>query len=322
MANTHEASPAENVSAPQAGERYASLAELSDAEYLATSHEFGVQYKELLTGTAVESELAAQVKAAAEPYVTSLEGLSEAEIATTMVQGYRDTYNQLLTAHGAQPEFPELTEDDLRHVQAVGKTSIGVPVLYTNGNRALFGHDAASFASSQLLMEAGLPPLVVVGNTLGDKEQAALHESSHAAWAVMQGADMIPGEVTDTPHELGSRSAFDTARDEAAAMQVAGQGKIIHPSVIKRLEQDGFDEAHIERYRQTTHGYADAMRDVQGIEQADSVLGFMQAQTWEDFFEHVERMTQIAEAAPHSAPVVARVAVHAVVDGPSGWGAA
>src|SRR6185312_12660919 len=108
--------------------------------------------------------------------------------------------------------------------------------------------------------------------------QVAQHETSHAVWAVMERAGLIPDSGGDK--QLGVRSALDTARDEAVAMQLAGQGKISHPNIVQRLRAEGQDEASIERYRTASEQYAKAMDGVQGVAQRDSIYGFMQAQDW------------------------------------------
>lgn len=298
------------------------LRTLDDETYLRVSHDFGLEYSQLLGQNEVadlsRNKLAEPFRAALETYMRPLEGLSDAEAATVMISGYRQAYNELLQGYGKEPAFTvtEPTRDALDHVIAVKRAAYGVPILYSDDNELLFGHGGTSFCSSRLLMQSGLPPLVVVGNGVGDKEKqaASVHEASHAAWAIMEAAAMIP-HSDDGEEALGKRSAFGLARDEAAAMQVAGQGKIIHPNVIAYLKADGFDEQFVERYRSTCYRYADALIGVQGLEQGDAVFGFMQARNWDEFFIHVERLTAIAESLKHAASS----ARHKPITSADGW---
>lgn len=287
-----------------------SLFELDDETYLAVSHAFGRQYKDMLTPNAASTEQSHAIEGqryaintVLERYTKTLEGLSDAQIAAMMVSGYRSAYNNLLAEHGMEPEFADtaLTDDEMHAITGIGRTATGLPVLYTTDNDKLFGRGTAtSFCSSDLLLGASLPPLIVVGDRIGDRERVTVHESSHALWAVMAAEGMIP-DSEEARAGIGSRSPLDVARDEAAAMQVAGQGKIIHPNVIKYLQEEGADPAFVDRYRASCSAYAEAMRGVEGIEQADSVLGFMKARSWEEFLGHVDRMTRLAQAAPHQA---------------------
>jgi hypothetical protein len=302
---------------------YEQLAGLSDEAYLSASHEFGVQYHELLTHGGAVGELADRARTTLEPYLRKLEGQSDREVAATLLRGYRSGYNQILQAHGATEKYTDInpSNEDLAKVKSVAYSPLGTPILEIPDSDSVFQkRTATGFSASFLTETVELPPFVVVNTLTGETaKKIATHETSHSAWKVLELAGIIP-PIDEGTRPIGERSPLDVARDEAVAQQVAHQGAIGHHNVVSYAKTDGLPAEVIERYQECTRSYAAAMRNVQGIDQSDAVLGFMAARTWEDFFTHVERMTRLAEAAPHESPLAH---IPLPVEGiPSGWGTA
>ena len=302
---------------------YEQLAVLNDEAYLSVSHEFGEQYHELLTQSGAVGELAERARVTLGPYLRRLEGQSDVEVAATLLSGYRSGYNQILHAHGVAEKYTDidLSDEDLAKVKSVTYSPLGTPILEIPDSDSVFQkRTATGFSASFLPETAGLPPFVVV-NTLANEtaKKIAVHETSHSAWKVLELAGAIP-QTEEGTRPIGERSPLDVARDEAVAQQAAHQGAIGHHNVVSFAKADGLPVEIIERYREDVSLYADAMRNVQGIDQSDAILGFLAARSWEDFFTHVERMTRLAKAAPHDTPLD-----NALPSGegiPLGWGTA
>jgi hypothetical protein len=302
---------------------YEQLGALGDEAYLSVSRKFGAQYHELLAQGGAVGELAERARATLEPYLRKLEGQSDLEVAATLLRGYRSGYNQILQAHGVTEKYTNIipSDEDLAKVKSVTYSPLGTPVLEISDSDSVFQkRTATGFSASFLTETVELPPFVVVNTLTGETaKKIVMHETSHSAWKVLELAGIIPPVVEGT-RPIGVRSPLDVARDEAVAQQVAHQGAIGHHNVVSYAKADGLSAEVIEHYKECTRSYAAAMRNVQGIDQPDAVLGFMAARTWDDFFTHVERMTRLAEAAPHESPL-ARIPLP--VEGtPSGWGTA
>jgi hypothetical protein len=300
---------------------YEQLTALGDEEYLGVSHEFGAQYHDLLTQSGATGVLADRARTALEPYIQKLEGQSDVEAAATLIRRYREGYNHILRAHGAAEQYTDISpsDEDLAKVRSVSYSPLGTPILEIPDSDSVFQkRTATGFSAAFLADTVGLPPFIVVNTLTGEAaKKIATHETSHSAWKVLEIAGVIP-QSEEGSRPVGERSALDVARDEAVAQQIAHQGAIGHHNVVSYSRSDGLPAELIERYQRATNAYATAMRNVQGIDQADSVLGFMAARNWDEFFAHVERMTRLAEAAPHDNPVAP---IATTADGvPSGWG--
>ena len=299
----YSSSEAAPIYAPQLPS-YEQLAALGDQEYLAAGRAFGALYYDIVAGDATGG-LAAIAQATVAPYLRPLRNLSNAAVAATMLRAYRLDYNSLCRAHGVNELFENVEPDteDMSRVEFVRYSPIGIPVLGINDTNYVFRRNVGTsgFCVPWLMQTAGLPPLVV---TIAGSSEAArsirIHEASHATWAILLQAGVIPAlEKANGSDEQSA--ALDTARNEATALQIAGQGTIRHYNVQRIAERDGEDPAIVDRYRRVVEAYQQAMRFVLGIKQSDAVLGFMTARSWDDFFAHSERMTRLAEAAPHAA---------------------
>lgn len=302
---------------------YDQLAALGDEEFLGTSREFGAQYYDLLTQHDAAGVLADRARAAVEPYLQKLEGQSDAEAAVTLLQGYREGYNHILREHGATEKYADTnpSDEDVAKVRSVSYSPFGTPILEIPDSDGVFQkRTATGFSAAFVADTVGLPPFVVVNTLTGETaKKIGVHETSHSAWKVLEIAGLIP-QSEGGARPVGERSALNLARDEAVAQQIAHQGAIGHHNVVGYAESDGLPPDLIERYQQATSAYATAMRNVQGIDQADSVLGFVAARNWDEFFAHVVRMTRLAEAAPHENLVTP---ASATAEGaPSGWSTA
>lgn len=301
---------------------YDQLAALEDEEYLGLSHAFGVQYQELLTQEGASSEVADGVGDALEPYLRRLEGRSDREVAATLLGGYREAYNQILRDHGTAEKYTDInpSDKDLAKVRSVVWSPLGTPILDIPDSDGVFQERTAGGFSVTFLMDTvGLPPFIVVNSLVGrESEKRGVHETSHTAWAVMEKTGVIP-RSEDEDRLIGEKSALDVARDEAVAQQAAEQGAIGHTNVVGYANTEGLPAELIERYQKSTSAYASVMQRVQGIDQADWILGFMSARNWDEFFTHVDRMTRLARSAPHDDLIVPDTTSGS--DTLSGWGA-
>jgi len=284
---------------------YEQLAALGDPEYLAAGRAFGALYYDVVAGDAT-GDLAAITQATVAPYLRPLRNLSNAAVAATLLHAYRLHYNSLCRAQGVAELFDKVEPDaeDMSRVEFVTYSPLGIPVLGINDTKHVFRREvgASGFCVPQLMQTAELPPLVVaIASPSEEARRVQIHETSHATWAILRQAGVIPAlEKAGGSDEQSA--ALDTARNEATALQIAGQGTIQHYNVQRIAERDGEDTAIVDRYRRVAETYQQAMRLVLGIKQSDAVLGFMAVRSWDDFFAHTERMTRLAEAAPHAAP--------------------
>lgn len=280
------------------------LDKLTDQEYLAVSREFGDRYSALVQGQgtigsndplfrSLETELA--------PNLEGVRGLDDNQTAREMIEGYRQAMNTLYETHNQPLPFPlvTVTDAELGEITRVSNGPAGIPILFTHsGSEQLFRHDSLSFAAPDLMLDNGLPPLVVVydGYSPVELNQITAHETSHAVWAVLRRHGEIPEPVDGSKNAAGFKSAFELARDEAAAQLAAGQRKIAHPAVIKNMREDGFDEAAIDTYRGASDAFNSQVVEGTEFKLSDAILGVMQARSFEELLEHMARMGRMVEA--------------------------
>ena len=302
------------------------LSGLSESEYLSVSQAFASEYMGLLNGqNESEFQKQAQEKASSEitPLVEKTEHLDDQELAKYMVEGYRRSLNMLYGNRGKKVPFKDeiVSDDELGHVLRIGKGPYGIPIIFTDGfNEELFGDDTLSFAATELMLENGLPPAVIVfdGYNATEKEQVTTHETSHAVFTLLRRAGIIPSPEGEGVTEAGRKSAFELARDEAIAQLIANQNGTGHPSVIQRMKSENYTENSLEEYRTATNAFDRSVAEKAGLSFSDAILGVMMAKTFEEFNSHMLRMAKIAASQERLVGITS--ALPSYSKDKSGWG--
>jgi hypothetical protein len=280
------------------------LDELNDDEYLGASRAFADEYKGILSGqvdTEFQRKVLEEVSTELAPITERLEQLDEEELPRYLVQGYRDSLDKLYERFGREAPFAheDVNDEVLAHVKHISKGPYGIPIIYTDGfNDILFGDDTLSFAATELMLENGLPPAVVVfdGYNAKEKEQVTTHETSHAVFTLLRRAGVIPSPEGEGVTLAGKESAFELARDEAIAQLAAEQNGIEHPSVGQRMKQQGYDNQAFEEYDSAKIAFKRETAHRAGLNFSDAILGVMLSNNFTELNTHMIRMGKIAEA--------------------------
>ncbi|HTE57513.1 MAG TPA: hypothetical protein VK694_02125 [Verrucomicrobiae bacterium] len=290
---------------PSGAEVREPLDRLSDEEFLQASQEFGNTYAALVRGEAVDDfPASAEVQATLDAAGQKLEGLDESQRAKVVIGQYRSVLREAYEAAGHEPPIDSGEPDEaaLASVTRVEQGPYGTQIVYTNGkqNEALFGSDSLAFAASEAMLQHYNTPIVVVYEGYGDneKQEVMTHETSHAVWGVLRASGVIPSPQGEDDRAGAGRSAFELARDEAAALMVAGQRKIVHSNVVTRMEQEGYSAEQVERYRALGEGFnAMAVQD-KPIELSSALLGIVSARTFDELEVNMTRLARLTQALP------------------------
>ncbi|MDB5177322.1 MAG: hypothetical protein JWN75_990 [Candidatus Saccharibacteria bacterium] len=275
---------------------------LSDDNLIEVSHAFGSDYADLVKGgadTEFQKVLADKVAAVLEPLLDKIKGLEGHDLAKIMIETYRSSGNAIYAKYAQQQKFAneQVSDEELSHVTRVAIGPFGIPVIYTDGrNDELLGTSTMSFASAEPMIEAGLPPLVVINElyTDAEKHEVTTHETAHAIFALLRQTGVIPnpdGEGLTVP---GQKSAFELARDEATAQMVANQTVAKHSGVIAKMNNQKIDEATISEYHAAFDAFDKATAEKAGMRFSDGILGVLMSKNFGELNAHMSRMGKIS----------------------------
>lgn len=281
------------------------LSGLNDDEYLNLSQTFASEYKGLVNGqveTEFQKRVSEKVSKEIAPIIEKIEHLSGQELAKFMVEGYRSSLNKLYVSYGKEAPFKDeaVSGDNLKRIVRIDKGPYGIPIIFTDGfNEELFGDDTLSFAATELMLENGLPPAVIVYDKYkraGEKEEVTTHETSHAVFTLLRRAGVIPSPDGEGVTVAGKKSAFELARDEAIAQLTANQNGVGHPSVHQRMKSENYSDEAREAYLGATGLFKRTTAEDAGLSFSDAILGVVTAKNFDEFNSHMNRMAQIASS--------------------------
>lgn len=274
---------------------------LTDDEFIAESKKFAEFYRNLLTSH--DTPPPQIMDAVNDLQLDNFHDTHADEQSLTIVNAYRHNMQSVYESHNLDsPVRGDLSDTEAIELAVRGTEYHGafsVPVVFYEGavDKTLL-EDSPSFCAAEVMIENQQLPIAFIHDKQGEeqKKQALDHELSHANWALLRRVEVIPAPDGETISQVGSKSTFELARDEAVAQMAAGQNKFSHPSVVNRLRRNG-DDAIAARYMDVSTVFNQRTLNGSDVDFSDGILAVASSANFEQLFARIERLAGIAETA-------------------------
>jgi hypothetical protein len=283
---------------------------LTDAEYLEQSVQFGQQWFDFVHGSVATSEVPTplpELEAILGERSSRFAQIPQDEQAQHLIERRQLFVKQQAERNGdPTPHFPPLTSELLAEAEAHAiELRPGVPAVLTNArrNQELFNYMRPDFAAPDV--EVDVPdaiPFVILNAAHNGAGKAltptAVHEATHVLWHTVT-QKHLASDVTTEREALhdSAQWAFVHIQDEGVSISTAGEDQFTHRGNIRNM-----DGAHINgletikaRYEKLGELYSAIYAKV---DPRTLTLGIMQARNMDELRGHFQRMATIVKDMP------------------------